>query len=1163
MLTKKISLFILFVVFQLTLQSQSNNIIVDTFILNDCKIVLSKKYFLPSSLTVSIDGNLIDKSNFTVNNSVMTFVNDFCNNLINKKVVITYRFLDLPLDRTYSLFDSTLSKQKDVVIYIGTDLIPDYKRGDEIINSKSLNYNGSLTRGFSLGNAQSLVLNSKFDMQLEGDIGNGIKIRAAITDDNIPIQPEGNTQVLQEFDRVFIELSKNTTSLVAGDYTINRPDAYFMNYLKKLQGIGINNETNFKNKTIKSSANVAASRGKFSRQTLMTREGNQGPYKINGNNNERFIIILSGTEKIYFNGELLKRGFDLDYAIDYNLAEISFSPNRLIAKETRVIIEFEYTDLNYFRTLYTANTSYHTEKTKVVFNFYSEQDSKKSTGQIELDSSAINLLENGGDVSSNYNILSIRKLELDNVDNIKYELLPNPDFPTDKNQFFLLYSADISKELYTANFSEVGINKGSYSIDVSQGLNGRVYKFVGENQGNYEPINQLVPPESKQMTNILVEHHFGKHAKITSDVTMSNFDRNKFSSIDDGDNVGVASFIKFENAKIIKHKTKDTLKLDSTRIDYGVSMESLNKFFNTLNQYRSPEFYRDWNYTAALLNKENIFTAKVGYRRNNNLLNVTFNNFQTGIGFDGNRFGMEFNYQIKGFRILGNPTLTSTNTSLYKSNFIRPNFIVTQQLNKLDKFIIGVSLESEKNSREILTDGSLDSTSYSFYYTKAFVNTNPERDFSFKFSYNKREDYFSNKIALTPTIDINEYEVGSAWQVPKISNLDLSIKFRDFKVINESLAKNDLSKLTLLSNINHSLSILNKGITTNTIYQVNSGQEPKLEYVFQKVENLRGDYFYIGADTAAVKNINDFKYDPSNPLSSYVRFVVPNNEFITTNNLLFNQSLRIEPSQFIQRDSLPLTKMQRFVTKFSSISNLKLSNKLSGNTANFDFFNFNTADTSLIAYNKAINTSLFFNRANPKYDFSFIHVNQGVKNNQINGFEERENIDNEWKVRYNFFKNTDFFLSINNGEKNFNNKLFEDRNFQIDYEKYNAEVSFRYNTKLRISGKYSYGNSQQQLNDKERSIKNEMTLSVNKRSANASNIDVNLSFVKIKYEGDVNSLIAYDILEGLRDGDNYLWSVHFTRRLSKLVDLIVTYEGRKTGSNNVVNVARMEAKANF
>ena len=96
----------------------------------------------------------------------------------------------------------------------------------------------------------------------------------------------------------------------------------------------------------------AISRGKFARQTLPTKEGNQGPYRLQGNNGERFIIVLAGTERVLFNGTLLKRGFDYDYVIDYNRAEITFSPTRVIARDSRVIMEFEYTDISYLRSLY-------------------------------------------------------------------------------------------------------------------------------------------------------------------------------------------------------------------------------------------------------------------------------------------------------------------------------------------------------------------------------------------------------------------------------------------------------------------------------------------------------------------------------------------------------------------------------------------------------------------------------------------------------------------------------------------------------------------------------------------------------------------------------------------------------------------------------------------
>jgi hypothetical protein len=76
-------------------------------------------------------------------------------------------------------------------------------------------------------------------------------------------------------------------------------------------------------------------------------------------------------------------------------------------------------------------------------------------------------------------------------------------------------------------------------------------------------------------------------------------------------------------------------------------------------------------------------------------------------------------------------------------------------------------------------------------------------------------------------------------------------------------------------------------------------------------------------------------------------------------------------------------------------------------------------------------------------------------------------------------------------------------------------------------------------------------------------VDAQLSFVNIRFSGLPNSPIEYDMLNGLKNGQNYLWNLVYTKRISKNLDLTVNYEGRKTGLLNAIHVGRAQIKATF
>ena len=193
-----------------------------------------------------------------------------------------------------------------------------------------LRRSGSITRGITTGTSRDVAIESGLRLQVDGQIVEGLELRAVLTDESTPILPEGSTQRLNEFDRVFIELKSSVGAVQLGDFDGRIDGGEFAQLTRKLQGATVFGRVGARSGSFFQGGSIAAlgatSRGIFRVQEIQPIDGVQGPYRLEDKGGGRFIILLPGSEVVYVDGQRKQRGESNDYVVDYTTGEITFMP---------------------------------------------------------------------------------------------------------------------------------------------------------------------------------------------------------------------------------------------------------------------------------------------------------------------------------------------------------------------------------------------------------------------------------------------------------------------------------------------------------------------------------------------------------------------------------------------------------------------------------------------------------------------------------------------------------------------------------------------------------------------------------------------------------------------------------------------------------------------
>ena len=83
------------------------------------------------------------------------------------------------------------------------------------------------------------------------------------------------------------------------------------------------------------------------------------------------------------------------------------------------------------------------------------------------------------------------------------------------------------------------------------------------------------------------------------------------------------------------------------------------------------------------------------------------------------------------------------------------------------------------------------------------------------------------------------------------------------------------------------------------------------------------------------------------------------------------------------------------------------------------------------------------------------------------------------------------------------------------------------------------------------------------RQDSNSNLFFNFNYVNIDFTGNRNTTIEFEMLQGLRNGQNLVWNFNYTRRISNNIDLILNYNGRKSEGSRLIHNMGMQMRAIF
>ena len=1025
---------------------------------------------------------------------------------------------------------------------------------EELFGDADIVQSGSLTRGFTVGNRQDLSLDSGLRLDLTGNITDDVSILATLTDQSTPIQPDGSTQNIREFDRVYIQLQAPIGELELGDVDLVLDESNFARINRRVQGAVGRAETPIG----EFGSGISVSRGQYRSQQFSGIEGVQGPYRLTGAENEAFIIVLAGSETVYIDGQQVNRGAENEYIIDYSLGEITFTNNLVVTDETRIIVEFQYITQTFTRTLFTAKgTEDNLLNGRMSFGatYIREADDKNPATQLNLTDSDIERLRELGDDVDDFFVSGADSVGFQ--DNPGFILYARVDTTVNGETFEIFENIPGDpRGVYRVRFTNFGEGNGSYQR-VGGTVNGILFEWVGQGEGSYEPLIRLQAPRSHQMVVLNSSLNLTSNLRLKGEWAVSELDRNRFSEAGGQNNTG--------------HAANGVLELQNLStvigtINASVRQKYIGERFEFFDRPREIEFDRRWNLITDEVSEEWQTDARLELQTLESSSLMLSGGVLSRSYFDGRRAEavVDINEErapklfTKTEWVSSEDDLSNQSGTWFRNRGeVNRQFLLNEH--RVTPFL---NWETEKRTQRSVAD-SLLPNSLQFYDLNPGLRYQTD-NFIIEggIGYRVNQRPLDNRLQKESISRSQRF--GLTYQPSTNFRTENRLQFRQkrFEEDFEDAADSPRSRGVLIRSLNNYF--ISDYIDGELLYEANTERRALLQETYIEVGPELGQYVWIDLNGDGVQQLDEFFPEVNPNEGTFIRQFIPSDELFPVIDLNLRSRNEIRIGELYARianhednviENLVLNSLID-IRETSTQEDLKRVYLL-------DPAVFRSEETTITGQ-LIIQQRLGWHTPDRTFETSLNWSSAKSLFQRSSGVESRTNrtvsLENEFRLTDGIRLKAGANLLKNLTE----NSRFPTRN--VDISGYEIEPGMRIFLSRSAQTEFKIG-----FSNKENRTLTDPAEAISVRIENFSQLYlfnrlqnmIRLQIRNTRVTGDPGGQAEFELTDGMGAGTNFLWNLNSSYRASSLVRLSLQYNGRTTSARQVIQTMRFVVSAVF